>query len=194
MKKLLSITLTSVIALLLLSCGEIGEKKSEEMDVSDFKTEKVEGMYEVSVPKYMKEAFDLNDDASLQFQNIYKETYLAIIDESKADFIEVFKELNEYDDGLSVAGNYRNIQMQYFTEGIRIDKRSEPRKLTINGLEAEQVEFNGRVPEVDYDIYYLMTFIEGEENVYMMMEWTLASFEDKFKGTFKQMAETFREI
>ncbi len=194
MKKLPAIVLTFSLAFLVYSCGGIGEKKAEELDVSEFKTEQVEGMYEIDIPNYMKEAFDLNDDASLQFQNIYKETYIAIIDEDKSDFIEVFKDLNEYDDGLSVAGNYRNIQMQYFTEGIQIDERSEPQKMTINGMDAEQVEFTGRVPEVDYDIYYLMTFIEGQDDVYMMMEWTLANFKDKYQSTFKQMADTFKEI
>lgn len=182
------------VSFLFSSCKEVVGTASEEVDISEFKTETAEGLYQIGVPKYMKEATDLNADASLQFQNIYKETYLAIIDESKADFIEVFKELNEYDNNLSVAGNYRNIQMQYFTEGVSVSNRSEPKKLTINGMQAEQVEFTGRVPDVAYDIYYLMTFIEGQENVYMMMEWTLGEYEETYRETFRQMAKTFREI
>ncbi|MDC8004013.1 hypothetical protein POV27_08110 [Aureisphaera galaxeae] len=193
MKKIIALSTVISLFLLFTSCN-FGGKGAEDLDTSDFRVESALQMYQISIPKYMKKAEDLNADASMQFQNIFKETYLAIIDEDKTDFVDVFKELGQYDDGQSIAGNYRNVQMDYFTEGMNMLSDATPKKVTINGLDAEQVAFTARVPEVDYDIYYIITFIEGRENVYMVMEWTLAEYEEKYKTTFLQMIDTFTEI
>ncbi|MAO07639.1 MAG: hypothetical protein CL596_02885 [Alteromonas sp.] len=174
--------------------GSDKKEKASKMDASEFRTESALSLYEMQVPKYMSSTTGLNADASMQFQNIYKETYLAVIEEPKKDFIEVFEEIGEYDESNSPAANYQTIQMNYFTEGMQIKSRTDPVRLKINGLNAEQVEVVGRVPDIDFDIYYLMTFIEGSETLYMMMEWTLETKKDDFKNTFKYMANSFTEI
>jgi len=158
------------------------------------KTESALGLYEVTMPDYMSKATDLNVDASMQFQNVFKETYLAIIDEDKKDFVDAFRDLGEYDSSLSTIGNYRKIQIDYFSEGVNILRMGEPKQLTINGMAAEQIEFGGRVTDVDYDIYYIMTFIEGREDLYMMMTWTLGDSANKYKTDFLAMAKSFNEI
>ncbi|MBX2827402.1 MAG: hypothetical protein KTR22_04535 [Flavobacteriaceae bacterium] len=193
MKKVVALSTVFSLFLLLTSCN-MGSKGPEALNPSDFKTEAALDMYQIAVPKYMKQATDLNVDASLQFQNIFKETYIAIIDEDKSDFVDVFKELGQYDEAQSVSGNYRNVQMDHFTSGMEIISEEVPKKVTINGLNAEQVEFTASLPEVDYDIYYIITFIEGRENVYMVMKWTLAEYTEKYKETFLQMADSFKEI
>ncbi|GAB5399338.1 MAG: hypothetical protein Aureis2KO_09230 [Aureisphaera sp.] len=172
----------------------MGNKGAEDLDTSDFKVESALEMYQISIPKYMKKSNDLNYDASLQFQNIFKETYIAIIDEPKNDFVEAFRDIEEYNEEQSVSGNYRSAQMDYFTEGMTMVERGTPKKVSINGMDAEQVEFTASVPEVDYDIYYLLTFVEGRENIYMVMQWTLAEYKETYKGTFYQMIDTFKEI
>ena len=192
MKKIAIPFILLAISLSLFSClGNSGNKNSED---NDFRTESALGLYEIQVPKFMTATSGLNADASLQFQNIYKETYLAIIEESKDEFIDTFKELGEYDEAKSPAGNYQTIQMNFFSDGMNVNRMSTPKKMKINGMDAEQVEFVGRVPEIDFDIYYLMTFVEGEETLYMVMEWTLSKNEETYKDTFKKMAESFKEI
>ncbi|MEZ4874942.1 MAG: hypothetical protein R2793_05715 [Flavobacteriaceae bacterium] len=196
MKKIYYPTLLFLVTLSLTACLGNGEKSkdSKEMDPSEFKTETVAGLYEMQIPEYMKSTKDLNTDASLQFQNIYKETYIAVIDEPKQDFIDTFTEMNEYDESKSPAENYQITQMNYFTEGLTIKSQGRAQKMTINGLEAYQQEMVGKVPGIDFDIFYLMTFIEGKETLYMMMEWTLSSNEDKYKSTFEYMANSFKEL
>lgn len=189
------IIFSSILVLLLFTgCDGIGGSGPEALEAKDFRTQTAEGMYQIDLAKYMKRATDLNVDASLQFQNIFKETYIAIIDEDKNEYVDVYKELGEYDESLTVAGNYRKIQMDYFMEEMTVLRRIAPKQVTINGLDAEQVEFSGRVPDVDYDIFYLMTFIEGKDNVYMMMQWTLSENEGTYKNTFYQSANTFKEL
>ena len=194
MKRISAISTVFSLFLLLTSCGNMGSKDGGDIDPSEFQAESALQQYQISIPKYMKKATGLNQDASLQFQNVFKETYIAIIDEDKSDFVDVFKELGRYDEAQSIAGNYRNVQMDYFTEGMEIVSETTPKKVTINGLNAEQVEFTARVPEVDYDIFYVLTFVEGRESVYMIMEWTLSEYKDKYKETFYYMADTFTEI
>ena len=183
-----------LMVMLFVSCNGIGESGPEVLTEKDYRTQTVVGMYQIDLPKYMKKATDLNVDASLQYQNIFKETYIAIIDENKKEYVDVFKELEEYDDSKSVAANYREIQMDYFLEEMTVLRRMDPKQVTINSMDAEQVEFIGRVPDVDFDIFYLMTFIEGTDNVYMMMEWTLSEKENTYKDTFYHSASTFKEL
>jgi hypothetical protein len=194
MKKSILLLSTFILLFLLYSCGGIGEKKVEDLKSSDYTTESALGLYEISVPKYMKVASDLNLDASMQFQNIYKETYLAIIDEDKSDFVEAFEELGEYDSSLSTIGNYRKIQVDYFMESLDVISQDAPKALIIDGMAAEQVDFKGRVAGVDFDIFYVMTFVEGRNDLYMIMTWTLANSEETYKETFYLMADSFREI
>jgi hypothetical protein len=182
MKKSTAVLSSLALCFLLYSCG------------SDSKTESALGLYQVTVPGYMNKATDLNVDASMQFQNIFKETYLAIIDEDKTEFVDAFRELGELDSSLSTIGNYRKIQIDYFLESVRVINKGEPKQITINGLAAEQIEFEGRVPGVDYDIFYIMTFVEGKEDLYMVMTWTLSSSKDKYRGDFLTMVNTFTEI
>jgi hypothetical protein len=194
MKRSISLLSTFVLLFLLYSCGGIGGKKAEDLKSSDFTTESALELYEISVPKYMEEASDLNMEASMQFRNIDKESYLAIIDEDKSDFVEAYKELGAYDSSLSTIGNYRKIQLDYFMERLEVISQSAPKQLNIDGMDAEQVEFTGRVAVVDSDIFYMMTFVEGRNDVYMIMTWTLGNTEETYIETFYHMVDSFREL
>lgn len=194
MKRSISLLSTFLLLFLLYSCGGIGEKKVGDLKSSDFTTESALGLYEISVPKYMKKASELNMDASMQFINIYNETGLAIIDEDKSDFVEAYEELLEYDSSLSTIGNYRKIQVDYFMERMDVISQDAPKKITIDGMAAEQVEFTGRPADLDYDFFYIMTFVEGRNDLYMIMTWTLGDSQETYKETFYFMVDSFREL
>lgn len=174
-------------AVLLISCFGAGGRKEEKVDLVPIRVSD----YELSVPSYMKEG-DLNEDASLQFQNIFRETYVIVIDEGKQEIRDVYLSLNEYDTTRSAVDNYTNIQLSLLHESMAIDSLSEIQSLTVNNLEARQVELIARVEGVSKDIYYLLTFVEGDSNVYMIMSWTLADRKEKYSNTFKKMAKTFK--
>ena len=194
MKKSISLLSTLGLLFLLYSCGGIGAKKADDLKSSDFTTESASGLYEISVPKYMKEVSHLNVDASMQFRNDSIKTYLVIIDEDKSDFVEAYEELGAYDSSLSTIGNYRKVQIDYFIKKMTVIGPTATKKLTIDGMDAEQVEFTGRVADVDSDIFYMMTFVEGRNDVYMIMTWTLGNSEETYKKTFYKMVDSFREL
>ncbi len=160
----------------------------------EFTTRTANGVYEIGVPADMTSTNGLNQDASMQYENIYKETYLAIIDEDKQAFKSAYTLYGGIDETKSIISNYTRIQTDFFQKGVNVIEKKEPRQLTINGRDAEQVEFTASVANVANEIYYLITFVEGEKNVYMIMTWTLAKFEDKYRSTFEEMANSFREL
>ncbi len=66
--------------------------------------------------------------------------------------------------------------------------------MTINNMEAVQVSFVGKVPGVDDEIAYILTFLEGEIDMYMIMTWTLNKYAKRYTGTYQKMAHSVREL
>ncbi|PKV52724.1 hypothetical protein ATE84_4844 [Aquimarina sp. MAR_2010_214] len=195
MKNTSKLLILFVLGQLLTSCFTSNKNKNDTLFIEeDFVPVEINNQYELSVPKYMKEAHDLNDDASLQYKNIYKETYIVVIDEPKEEMISTFKELEEYNDSLSVIKNYKNIQLHILNEVIDINMTSDPKSLQISGLDAEFVEFDGKIEGLAFDISYFLTFIEGKENVYMIMAWTLKNRKEKYRKAFEMATKSFRLI
>lgn len=190
MKKLLFGFAASIIAVSMTACGGGGTENLSLED--DFEKVEVNGLYELSVPDYMEEATDLNDEASLQYQNALKETYVIVIDEPKGDFEDIFRALGEWDDNMSLVENYRAVQVSYFSEGTKIYDQSKPKSLEIDGLDAEIVTIEGRPDGMIYDIYYMLGFIEGKDNIFMVTAWTLLERKQKYEKTFEMIVKSFK--
>src|SRR5690606_17492499 len=106
MKKM---ALLLLVSLSFTSCIDFKTKKSNsESKTKGFTTVSINDQYQIDIPKFMKSTTGLNDEAALQYQNIYREVYTIIIDEPKDEFVDIFKELGSYDDNLSLIDNYRD--------------------------------------------------------------------------------------
>ncbi|MBO6533591.1 MAG: hypothetical protein JJ885_03890 [Muricauda sp.] len=189
--------LVPVIALVLclVSCKDSKNKKEVDTFGTDtFHTFSINGNYNIDVPNFMTGTTGLNEEASLQFQSLIKEAYLLVIDEPKADFEEVYRDLGQYDDSLSVIQNYRDARLQILSRTTQIIHKSANTSRLIHGLDAESVELDAKVNGMDNEISYFLTFINGGEKVYMVMGWTLKERKKEHKKTFKTIAESFRLI
>jgi len=189
--------LVPVIALVLflVSCKDSKNKKEVDTFGTDtFHTYSINGNYNIDVPNFMTGTTGLNEEASLQFQSLIKEAYLLVIDEPKADFEEVYRDLGQYDDSLSVIQNYRDARLQILSRTTQIIHKSANTSRLIHGLNAESVELDAKVNGMDNEISYFLTFINGGEKVYMVMGWTLKERKKEHKKTFKTIAESFRLI
>ncbi len=174
----------------ILSCGDLTNTSKENLTEADLDEIKVDDLFRLSLPKYMKVMHNLNEEASLQYANIYKEVYTVVIYESKEEFVSVFKELEEYDDELSILENYKITQQNFFKEIAVIDK-IEPYKLKkINGLKAKQIKILANVDGID--IAYVITYIEGREHIFQIMTWTLPSSINKYEDTFLKINNSFK--
>lgn len=194
MKKIRYFLVVLIVLTTLSSCNNSGANSNCTVDTSNFKLEAVNQLYSIEVPKNMTETKALNADASMQLEDIFEEMYAAIIDEAKTPFVENFKAEGLFADSLTTIGNYRNIQLSLFAKGMALRRQSEPKTLNLNGLLAEQVELVGSPSGFDFDVYYLITFIEGKDNLYMFLQWTLAPREEDHKETFRCIANTFEEL
>ncbi len=175
------------------ACKE-NKKEDTSLGVDTFHTVSIDGNYTIDIPKFMTGTTGLNEEASLQFQSLIKEAYLLVIDEPKAGFEEVYRDLGQYDDELSVIQNYRVARLQLLSRGAKINTKSQPEPLTINGLDAETMELDAYIDGVPNEISYFLTFIEGNDRVYMVMGWTLKNKKTEHKKTFKTIAESFQLI
>ncbi len=192
MKKILKSIFALILLLQVFSCIDFSDNiKKEKLNDDSFKAITINEEYEVKLPKYMKEAQNLNDEASLQYQNIFKETYFVVIDEPKEEFKEVFLDIGEYDESLPLIKNYKNAQLEFFKESLTTYEFINESSKKINGKDAEVVAFDGKVQGVIYDISYLFTFVEGDDKVYMLMGWTLKNKRDKYQETFEYISDSF---
>ncbi len=157
-----------------------------------------DGNYVMSIPKHLALASTLNDQASLQYQDLAKELYIIVINESKTDFIKTYSDpdldpdLLKYDDNLTPEKNYRLVQMQSLKKSMTLKSEPTIKKTTINGLDAEVVDFTGSVEGIEYDIYYKLAFIEGTKDTYMVMTWTLDSDKNTNMDEMDGMINSFK--
>lgn len=195
MKKLFTILLLIILGFSLTSCINFKTKEKEgTSDIENFNQIEINNEYQVSLPKYMRKTSELNDDASLQYQNVFKEAYVIVIDEPKEEFVDVFKELDQYSDKYSLVENYRDVQLQLFAESMNIENETTPVSMEINGLDAEMLEIDGKVQGIEDKITYFLTFIEGDEKVYMIMAWTMLNRKDTYRADFENITKSFALI
>lgn len=192
MKK--KIFLVLAICISITSCKKIIDSAAaiggeEKVKIEDLKIVSVNKKYALAVPKYMSEMNSLNEEASFKYANIYKETYTIVIDESKEEFINTFKGLEIYNDSLSPLENYSNYQMKSFKENLE-DADYIQLNSKIRNFKSNQFEFTGKNEGIT--IKYLISFIETDEDMYMMMSWTLKDRYKKYKSTFKQIQNSFK--
>ncbi len=159
------------------------EEKMKEASANDYK---------MMVPKHMTKTTQLNDEASLQYQNIYKELYVIVIDEPRDTIIDSFKMLGEYDDQKSPVENYRTFLMDQLESNMNIKAEPKIRKEKINGMDAEIVSFNAEVAGVDYEVFYQAAFYEGKNNFYYLSTWTLADKKSENSEEMDAMIKSFK--
>lgn len=198
--KNLKVVALILIAFLTFSCVEMVKEAAKNIQTdssgslseSNFKTVTIDNLYQLDVPTYIKEMPSLHPEASLKYANIFKEAYTITLDENKEDFVTLVKELEEYDGKKSIIDNYASVQKRMFEERVEVSNFQHYGISSINGLEARQVKLNGKVDGID--IFYVITFIEGRENIYMIMNWTIADNANKLENTFEYISGTFNLI
>jgi len=190
--------LTFLCVLLIVSGTSCKNQKTEnndsEVTIKNFNTVSINNEYTIKIPRFLKGTTGLNEEASLQYQSLLREAYVIIIDEPKKAFEDIYRDLEQYDDDLSVIQNYRDARLKILSRTTEINGKSKPESIKINGLESESLELDATVNGLDNEISYFLTFVDGGEKVYMIMCWTLKNQKEEHKKTFKTIAESFELI
>jgi hypothetical protein len=193
MKK--KVLLALILILSLSACDKIIKEMAasgkEELTIENLKIINVNEEYSLAIPTYMKEMKSLHDEASLEYANVYKETYIVVIDEGKKEFVALFKELDIYDEKLSPLDNYADFQVKSLIESI--EKTSDNSvDIKIKSISSKYHELHGKIDGVK--IGYLLGFVESDNKMFMIMTWTLDSRYNKYENTFKTIQKSFKLI
>jgi hypothetical protein len=200
MRKLL-IPAVAILAFSSFAISGCGSKATTPEDrdalVADdsFEEVKINGLYSMKLPDYLTPGEDLNSEASLQYQNIYKEVYVIVIDESKQDFIDVFKELGTYDSTKSACDNYAEAQMKSIEDNMTtVTSKSTIRKAKLGGCDARLADVAGTQEGIEDPMGFTVAFIEGKETLYMVMTWTFEKSKDTYQEDMDKMINSFKEL
>lgn len=175
MKKIL---LLIAIPFYLISCDEA--TTYETVTVND---------YSLEIPSYLSKGTDLHEDASLQYQNLFKELYIIVIDENKKEVSNIILESALEDTYSNDFKGYVKLVSGNQEEAIKMKKLSEKDTL-INSLEAKIVKLEAKVD--DYDIFYVIAYINGVDSYYQITSWTLKDKRKEYEPIMDKMIATFR--
>jgi hypothetical protein len=165
-------------------------KPSVEYDVVE-----IEGLYSMKVPKFMTVTTQLQEDASLQYNNPFKEKYVTVLDEKNDEIMVFMTDYGVYDDSKSKLENYVDTRLSYLTEsGISVINQTDLKSEMINGRKAYSTMIDATVSDIAQDITYYFTYVEGRENYYMISAWTLMDRKDSYTDEVKEMASSFKEL
>jgi len=166
------------VTLVLLSCSK--EEEFKKIEVKN---------YVLQLPSYLSKTNDLNEDASLQYQNPFRELYIIVIDESKQE-VEQAITVNELED---IYSNDFNGYVELLTTSLENNiefKNKKEKDTVINSLEAKLFKFEGKIEE--YEVFYEIAFVNGVSNYYQIMTWTLLNRRSDYEAVMDKMINSFK--
>jgi len=171
MKRLLTLSL-----FLLLVIEGIGQTKF---------TDKVGGhVFTMSIPEYMVKTYELNDAASLQYQNTNKEAYVIVVEDAK-DQLEI----------LGIKFTDAKNFLDDFIKDYKVENENRSVKnnsqFVANGNNCAQVEFYWT--EEGTNFFMLITAVESKTHYYKILAWTIAENSPALKTDFQTMAKSIRD-
>lgn len=137
-----------VAAMMLAACSYTGEMKEAKTD----------GTYTISFPDYMKPSKkNLHDDAILQYDNPYRNTYAILMRSEKNNSFAEYQK-----DALDLLKNFELLRNPLVTDSV-YSENPQTIKIQLYGLMDEEY------------IYYWHNTIESENYYYQVIMWTRSS-------------------
>lgn len=147
--------------------------------------------YTMEIPLSFTKVNDLNDEASVQYQNTIKEIYVIVIDEPKTELLKALQK-NSLETAYSNDLNgYSALIVDGMDSSIAVEKLPEFTDETINGLKARLLSFEGL--SSGNRVYWKLAFIEGESNYHQIMVWTKAEKQKKYEKEMSAIINSFKE-
>ncbi|MDH4474338.1 MAG: hypothetical protein QE487_17160 [Fluviicola sp.] len=145
--------------------------------------------FSMVLPDYMVATSTLDADRPFQFMNAVKEQYIVASYEMISDVEPSLKALNY--EGKTLLDQYVSYNKEVIEEGVTISKQDPIKKMTIDGMQAQLMQFDGMVEGISEGISYYTVFIQAKDKLYFIMTWTLESRKDDFKPIAEKMIKSF---
>lgn len=142
----------------------------------------VPNKFTVELPDYMQESNKLRADATIQYENRYRNTYLIVIEHDKTA-----EELILFD------RNCIKPLMTYVDKGLITDSVNT----TLNGLPARMNKIMGEMESGDEkeNIYYTHYTVNGKKKFYEICTWTRGPKRlDQYGKDLNRIMNSFKEL
>jgi hypothetical protein len=177
---ILGAVLGAVLGLMICAIVSIGALSLLGKKVEPHVVTATDGQSRLTVPGTWSVQTDLHDDAEIQAANLSQEQYMIVLTESKADFVDT-----EFAD-------YNEIVAESVAANASADETPDGAALTINGRPAMRYEVHGTVDNMK--VVYWLTTVDGEQNYYQVLAWTLESKAEQNAPVFDEVVQSFQEV
>ncbi len=140
--------------------------------------------FTLSVPTFLTKTYDLNDVASLQYQNTQRDAYLIVIYDEKGHLESVGVKFTDSKDFLD------SFLADYMIDAT--NRKTTPAKVfQANGNGHAQSELTWS--EDGANFFMLVTAVETKEHFYKILCWTSATNKDRLLNDFVALSKTLKE-
>jgi hypothetical protein len=199
-KTVYGVTLFLGLGLLMTSCFSSSSSNDLKKSLEDLKKDlntvnyvetDIDSLdFSMVLPDYMVSTTTLDADRPLQYMNAVKEQYIVASYELVSDVEPSLKALKKYE-GKTLLDQYVSYNKEVIEEGVKISKQEPIKKMTIDGMQAQMLQFDGMVEGISEGISYYTVFIQSKDKLYFIMTWTLESRKDDFKEIADKMIKSF---
>lgn len=167
------------------------EKLEQKLKEVHYMTADVDSVdFTMEVPDYMTPTNQLDVTRPFQYMNAIKEQYIVASSEDRLLVEPSLKALKF--EGKTFLDQYVAYNKSVIEEGVKITSMQDTKSLTIDGMNAKVLQFDGNVEGINEPINYYTAFVEGKDKVYFIMTWTLESKKEEFKDVADKMIKSFK--
>jgi hypothetical protein len=168
----------NLITVVLLVCVVAGCKQLQSLSHPTVLKSK-DGKFQLTIPAGWRDDPTLSERGDIKADYPFKEMYVIVITEAKADFTEEV-----------TLDQYTAMTRDSMTSVLSSSELSPPLPVTINGNAGRQYEIQGAMKNVN--LAYLVTTVETSDYYHKIITWTLRSRIDANQTTLQQVAASFR--
>jgi len=152
-------------------------------------TIKIKNQYSLDLPQNMSLVSNLNNEASLQYQNIFDDLYVIVIDESKQNINSILENDTDFSPNLN---GYTQLLKTSLQTTVAHSVFSNSKKTQINGLKSYTSSLSGSVDS--FQVFYEFAYIEGKSHYYQVFVWTSLEKKDEISPKMKKIINSFKEL
>lgn len=149
-------------------------------------TQSAGNCFTIDVPLYMTKTYDLNDAATIQYQNTNKEAYMIVIEDDKEQLNYLGMKFIDSKDFLEDFVKEYNIE-------AKDRKVSEITQFTNNGNGHSQAEMSWQSDEDDTRFAMLITVVETKKHFYKIMCWSIQPNYKNLKADYLEVSKSLKD-
>ena len=151
------------------------------------------GKFTIELPSNLSETKDLNQDAVLQYQNIFSEFYAIVIEDDYESIITNYPDLFDENEKLNENSltEYVKIVMYNYLGRFPSPKEINFKPINLNGQKAITTSFTKEVNE--HKIIMKFLIVQGKSNFYQVATWTLDKNKKTLDNKMNKILNSFKE-